>query len=54
MMNQVGDFLSGAALAPAIIAAVYGAPLYAIFFARCAILFIILQLLFEFRGYRKS
>ena len=54
MTSEVYDFLSGAALVAAIIAAVHGVPLYSIFFALCAILFIMLQALFEFREYRKS
>ena len=54
MKSEVTDFLSGASLVAAIIAAVHGVPLYAIFFALCAILFIMLQVYSEFPEYRKS
>ena len=54
MTSEVTDFLSGAAIVLAIIAGVYGVPLYAIFFALCAYLFILLQVYFEFPEYRKS
>ena len=54
MKSEVTDFLSGAALVLAIIAGVHGVTLYAIFFALCAILFIMLQVYFEFPEYRKS
>ena len=54
MKREVTDFLSGAALVLAIIAGVHGATLYAIFFALCAYLFILLQVFFGFREYRKS
>ena len=54
MNSEVTDFLSGVAIVAAFIAGVYGVPLYAIFFALCAILFIILQVYSEFPEYRKS
>ena len=54
MKSEVTDFLSGAALVLAIIAGMNGATLYAIFFALCAYLFIMLQVFFGFREYRKS
>ena len=54
MKSEVTDFLSGAALVPAIIAGIHGATLYAIFFALCAILFIMLQVFFVFHEYLKS
>lgn len=54
MKSEVTDFLSGVAIVAAFIAGVYGVPLYAIFFALCAYLFIMVQVFFGFREYRKS
>ena len=54
MKTEVTDFLSGAAIVATIIAAVHGVPLYTIFFALCAYLFILLQVFFVLPEYRKS
>lgn len=49
MTSQTGDFLSAAMATFAVFAAVEGAPLYGIFFLLLAILFVLLQFLFEWR-----